>query len=95
LEAAMAHLHHKVQHQPIGFELLPEEFTLAQLQHLYETILNTAFDKGNFRKKMLSMNVLIPLDKTQKEVRHRPARLFRFDPERYEQLVQKGFLFEL
>jgi 8-oxo-dGTP diphosphatase len=44
---------------------------------------------------MLSMNVLIPLDKTQKEVRHRPARLFRFDPERYEQLVQKGFLFEL
>lgn len=95
LEAAMAHLHHKVQHQPIGFELLPEEFTLAQLQHLYETILNTAFDKGNFRKKMLSMNVLIPLDKTQKEVRHRPARLFRFDPKRYEQLVQKGFLFEL
>jgi len=95
LEVAVRHLHHKVQHQPIGFELLPEEFTLAQLQQLYETILNTTFDKGNFRKKMLSMNVLIPLDKMQKEVRHRPARLYRFDQQRYEKLVQKGYLFEL
>lgn len=92
---AIEQLQYKVQHQPIGFELLPEEFTLAQMQHLYETILNTSFDKGNFRKKIISMNLLIALDKMQKEVRHRPARMYRFDAERYEKLTQKGFLFEL
>lgn len=92
---AIEQLQYKVQHQPIGFELLPEEFTLAQMQHLYETILNTSFDKGNFRKKIISMNLLIALDKMQKEVRHRPARMYRFDAERYDKLTQKGFLFEL
>lgn len=92
---AIEHLRYKVQHQPLGFELLPEEFTLAQLQQLYETILNTSFDKGNFRKKILSMHLLVPLDKMQSEVRHRPARLYRFDQQRYQQLTQRGFLFEL
>ncbi len=66
--------------KPIGFELLPEEFTLADLQHLYETLLNTEFDKANFRKKILAMDLLIALDKTQKAVRHRPARLYRLTP---------------
>lgn len=95
VETAIEHLRYKVQHQPLGFELLPEEFTLAELQLLYETVLNTTFDKGNFRKKILSMHLLIPTDKTQTEVRHRPARLYRFDPARYQQLIQRGFMFEL
>ncbi len=95
IEKAISHLRYKVQHQPLGFELLAEEFTLAQLQQLYETILNTNFDKGNFRKKILSMHLLIPLEKMQKEVRHRPARLYRFDQKRYHQLIQGGFLFEV
>lgn len=95
VESAIEHLRYKIQHQPLGFELLAEEFTLAQLQQLYETILNTSFDKGNFRKKILSMHLLLPLDKMQKEVRHRPARLYRFDQQRYNQLTERGFLFEL
>ena len=84
-----------MRQKPIGFELLPEEFTLADLQHLYETLLNTEFDKANFRKKILAMDLLIALDKTQKAVRHRPARLYRFDPTRYEALSKRGFHFEL
>lgn len=95
VETAIDHLRYKIQHQPLGFELLAEEFTLAQLQQLYETILNTSFDKGNFRKKILSMHLLIPLDKMQQEVRHRPARLYRFDQKRYQELTEHGFLFEL
>jgi 8-oxo-dGTP diphosphatase len=94
-DSAIDRLKLRVRNQPIGFELLPEEFTLADLQHLYETLLSTQFDKANFRKKILFMDLLIPLDKTQKAVRHRPARLYRFDPARYEALSKRGFHFEL
>ena len=94
-DAALQRLQARVRNQPIGFELLPEEFTLADLQHLYETLLNTQFDKANFRKKILTMDLLIPLDKMQKAVRHRPARLYQFDALRYEALSKRGFHFEL
>lgn len=94
-DSAIDRLKLRVRNQPIGFELLPEEFTLADLQHLYETLLSTQFDKANFRKKILFMDLLIPLDKTQNAVRHRPARLYRFDPARYEALSKRGFHFEL
>lgn len=95
VEVALSHLQHRIRHQPIGFELLTEEFTLAQLQLLYEAILGTQFDKANFRKKILAMNLLQPLEKTQHAVRHRPARLYRFDPQRYSLLMERGFAFEL
>ena len=94
-DAALQRLQARVRNQPIGFELLPEEFTLADLQHLYETLLNTQFDKANFRKKILTMDLLIPLDKMQKAVRHRPARLYQFDALLYEALSKRGFHFEL
>ena len=94
-DAALQRLQARVRNQPIGFELLPEEFTLADLQHLYETLLNTQFDKANFRKKILTMDLLIPLDKMQKAVRHRPARLYQFDALCYEALSKRGFHFEL
>ncbi|MFZ9732684.1 MAG: NUDIX hydrolase [Schleiferiaceae bacterium] len=95
LQTALEALQRQVRQHPIGFELLPEEFTLAQLQGLYEAVLDTQFDKANFRKKILSMEVLKPLDKVQKAVRHRPARLYRFDTQRYHSLAKQGFLFEL
>ena len=94
-DSALERLKQRVRNQPIGFELLPEEFTLADLQYLYETLLSTQFDKANFRKKILFMDLLIPLDKTQKAVRHRPARLYKFDAARYEALSKRGFHFEL
>jgi 8-oxo-dGTP diphosphatase len=74
---------------------LPEKFTLSQLQHLYEAVLETELDKRNFRKKVLSFELLVPLKETQMVGRHRPAQLFRFDIEKYEKFRKRGFHFEL
>jgi 8-oxo-dGTP diphosphatase len=79
LATALARLKGKVRYQPIGFELLPAKFTLSQLQHLYEAVLETTLDKRNFRKKVLGLGLLIPLRETAMVGRHRPAQLFRFD----------------
>jgi 8-oxo-dGTP diphosphatase len=95
LAVARERLRGKVRYQPIGFELLAEKFTLSQLQHLYEAVLETELDKRNFRKKVLSFGLLTALQERQMTGRHRPAQLFRFDQKRYEQLRKKGFNFEL
>jgi 8-oxo-dGTP diphosphatase len=95
LATALARLKGKVRYQPIGFELLPSKFTLSQLQQLYEAVLEIELDKRNFRKKVLSFDLLVPLQETQMVGRHRPAQLFRFDAERYEKLKRRGFNFEL
>ncbi len=95
LEVALDRLKGKVRYQPIGFELLPEKFTLSELQHLYEVVLGTPLDKRNFRKKILRMNLLVELEEWQAGVPHRAARLYRFDRHRYEELKSKGFNFEV
>lgn len=92
---ALERLKGKVRYQPIGFELLPPQFTLSQLQRLYETILETPLDKRNFRKKILGMDFLVALDEVQKDVSHRAARLYRFDRKKYQQLQKRGFNFEI
>lgn len=95
LATALERLKGKVRYQPLGFELLPPQFTLSQLQRLYETILETALDKRNFRKKILGMDFLVALDEVQKDVAHRAARLYRFDKRKYQQLQKRGFNFEI
>ena len=94
---AMAHqrLRGKVRYQPIGFELLPTKFTLRQLQHLYEVVLDRLLDKRNFRKKILAMDILVELDEVETDVAHRAARLYRFDKKKYRRLVKQGFNFEI
>ncbi len=92
---ALQRLKGKVRYQPIGFELLPPKFTLTQLQRLYETILEKELDKRNFRKKILSMDLLEELDEVEQDVSHRAARLYRFDHKKYKQLEKAGFNFEL
>jgi 8-oxo-dGTP diphosphatase len=92
---AVTRLRGKVRYQPIGFELLPERFTLSQLQHLYEAILERPLDKRNFRKKILSMDVLVETDEIEQDVAHRAARLYRFDEAKYRRLVKRGFNFEI
>lgn len=87
-------LKHKVRHEPIGFNLLPEKFTLLQLQELYESILDIKLDKPNFRRKFMNMNLLVPCNEKQKYVAHRAANLFKFDKMVYDQLTEKGFTFE-
>ncbi len=95
LTAGLDRLRGKLRYQPVGFELLPEKFTLSQLQHLYETVLGTAIDKRNFRKKVLALDLIEPLNETHREGPHRPAQLHRFNPAKYERLRKKGFHFEL
>ncbi len=85
----------KVRYEPIGFELLPEKFSLSQLQTLYEAAAQSRFDKRNFRKKILGMGVLLPLKEFSTEGAHRPAQLFRFNSDKYAALKRQGFHFEL
>lgn len=95
IEVALQRLKGKVRYEPLGFELLPPKFTLTQLQHLYETILETTLDKRNFRKKILAMDLLLETDEIEQDVAHRAARLYRFDEAKYKQLKKKGLHFEL
>lgn len=95
LRTALLRLKGKVRYQPIGFELLPTKFTLTQLQHLYETILEREIDKRNFRRKVLAMDFLEETDEIEQDVAHRAARLYRFNEAKYKRLAKDGFLFEL
>jgi 8-oxo-dGTP diphosphatase len=95
LDVALERLRGKVRYQPIGFELLPEKFTLRQLQHLYEIILDRPLDKRNFRKKVLSMGIIKETNEIETDVAHRAARLFRFDKKAYDRLMKRGFNFEI
>lgn len=91
---SLMQLQNRVRQAPIGFNLLPEKFTLLQLMHLYEEILGIALDKSNFRRKILNMKLLVALDEKQQDVSHRAAKLYKFDATIYEKLTQKGFNFE-
>lgn len=95
IEYAIERLQNKIRYEPIGFELLPPKFTLTQLQHLYEVILESPLDKRNFRKKILGMDLLMETDDIEQDVAHRAARLYRFNETKYKQLKKKGFNFEL
>ena len=94
LEIGLKRLRRRIKQEPIGFNMLPEKFTLLQLMHLYEEILGYEMDKPNFRRKILRMNLLTALDEKQKDVSHRAAKLYKFNPEVYQKLQQKGFNFE-
>ena len=94
LDYSLKHLRDRVRQAPIGFNLLPEKFTLLQLMHLYEEILGIEMDKSNFRRKILHMKLLVVLDEKQQDVSHRAAKLYKFDSEIYTKLTEKGFNFE-
>jgi len=95
LKTGLARVRGKVRYEPIGFELLPQKFTLSQLQHLYEALLQTPLDKRNFRKSIQSMGLLVGLKEQARSGAHRPAQLFRFERRRYNALKMRGFNFEL
>lgn len=94
LEFSLMQLRNRVRQAPIGFNLLPEKFTLLQLMHLYEEILGIELDKSNFRRKILHMKLLVELDEKQQDVSHRAAKLYKFDEAIYKKLTEKGFNFE-
>jgi 8-oxo-dGTP diphosphatase len=95
LQMALERLRGKLRYEPIGFELLPKKFTLSQLQHLYELVLERELDKRNFRKRVLAMDLLIETDEVEQDVAHRAARLYRFDEKKYRRLAKAGFNFEI
>jgi len=94
LNFSLSNLQNRVRQAPLGFNLLPEKFTLLELMHLYEEILGVEMDKSNFRRKILSMKLLVALDEKQKDVSHRAAQLYKFDSKIYDKLMKKGFNFE-
>ena len=81
LKAGLENLRHEFLHKNIGFELLPEKFTLNQLQVLHEIILDQNLDKRNFRKKVLKDKLVTGLEEKQKGVLHKPAQLFSLNKE--------------
>jgi hypothetical protein len=92
---ALRKLRIRARTQPIGFELLPEKFTIPQLQRLYEAIYQIPFDKRNFRRKLLAMGLLEKLDEKEKETSKKGAFYYRFNQKKYEELLEKGFNFDL
>ncbi len=95
MSVALERLRNKVRYAPVGFELLPRLFTLTQLQRLYETVLERTLDKRNFRKKILSMGLLVETNQIEKDVAHRAARLYRFDAKKYRRLEKRGLNFAI
>ncbi len=95
VDRALKKLQIRARTQPIGFELLPDKFTIPQLQGLYEAIYNKPLDKRNFRRKLLSMDLLEKQEEKEKESSRKGAWYYRFDANKYEDLLKRGFNFEL
>lgn len=95
VDRALNVLQMQVKVKPVGFALLPEKFTLVQLQDLYEAIYQREIDKRNFRKKILSMNLLEKLDEKERETSKKGAFYYKFNEERYELHKKQGFDFSL
>lgn len=81
IDQALEALRKKARLEPVAFELLPDRFTLTQLQKVFESILGTKYDKRNYRKKINQMPFIVPLNEKQKGVSHKPAQLFIFSPD--------------
>ncbi|MFT5860756.1 MAG: 8-oxo-dGTP diphosphatase [Flavobacteriaceae bacterium] len=87
LESTYQLLKYKLKREPVCFQLLPEKFTLNEMQQLYEFAFDTEMDKANFRKKIKPIP-LINMHEKQENVKHRPANLFAFDSSKFEELVE-------
>lgn len=95
LERAITRLQGKITYEPIGFELLDKKFPFSDLEKLYSTLLGRPVDRRNFRKKIISLNVLDELDEKVSKGSGRPANLFQFNKKRYFQLKKEGIVFEI
>lgn len=95
IEQSLEKLREDIRNHPVGFYLLEDKFTLTELQHLYESILDTKLDTRNFRRKLQNLDLLKETGETQKAVSHRAAKLYTFDKEKYDRLIKEGFEFRL
>ena len=85
----------KLTYEPIGFNLLSKEFLFSELENLYCTILEKEIDRRNFRKKILSFDIIEETDRFSPVKSGRPAKLFKFNKQKYNALLEKGFHFEI
>lgn len=95
VKRALSDLQNQIKIKPVGFELLPEKFTLVQLLDLYEAIYQRKIDKRNFRKKILLMGILEKLEEKEKETSKKGAYYYKFNEDTYKNLKQNGFYFNL
>ncbi|TRX22263.1 NUDIX hydrolase [Flavobacterium franklandianum] len=95
LKHAISRLRYRTSTKPIGFELLPEKFTMRQLQKLYEAILSKELDKRNFISKINSLDVLIKLDEKDMLSSRKGSYLYTFDKEKYEEKLLNDFVLNL
>ena len=93
IEKGIESLRNKFKQGPIAFELLPEKFTLSQLQKLHEAIAGITYDRRNFRKKIAQFKHIIPLDEKQKGVSHKPAQVFIFSKDVYNRTKKEKMIF--
>jgi 8-oxo-dGTP diphosphatase len=89
LDTCYRRLQKRIQEDPLVFSLLPNKFSMRELQCLYEAILGVKLDRRNFRKKLFSMDFLVDLEEMESEVSHRPGKLYKFDFRKYEKNKQK------
>lgn len=94
LRDATKRLRERIHFYPIGYDLLPEKFTIRELQNLYEAILDVRFDRRNFAKKIFHLDILVPLEETTWPTPKREAKLFSFNIRKYNELKQRGFRLE-
>jgi 8-oxo-dGTP diphosphatase len=94
LEEGKIALQKMVMTEHIWSKVLPEKFTLTAFQELFETLLDKKFDKGNFRKKLNKMKFLKKSKEAQTNVSHRPSALYSFDEKKYDEMAEKGFVFD-
>ena len=94
LRTAINRLKERICFEPIGFELLPEVFTMSELQNLYEAILGVKFDRRNFYNKMLKLGILSEAEPRPANASRRVPSKYRFNREKYMELKQKGFRLE-
>ena len=92
LDYALERLRNKLEYTTVGFQLLPQKFSLTELQGVYEAILGKKLDKRNFRRKIELLKILKPISEYRRGGQ-RPARLYRFAAPRFEKLKDKGILF--
>ena len=89
-------LKRRVRHRPLGFYLLPKEFTLKEIRLLYEDVLQRDLDKRNFQKKFTRSELLVPIDKKVIAApgNKKPSQLFGFDENQYQRMTLKGYDFK-
>ncbi|TDW46046.1 8-oxo-dGTP diphosphatase [Flavobacterium sp. 270] len=95
LKKAVERLKAKLTYEPIGFDLLPKEFLFSELENLYCTILEKEIERRNFRKKILSFGIVEETENYSPIKTGRPAKLFCFNKQKYNDLIKEGFHFEI